>query len=646
MGRKSNAKKKNRKLKEKDFSKTEEKLEELNHDISELEKELNKNDNNSKKKNKKLSKKEKALNKLNKKLNNKESKKEKALNKKQKKKQEKQSNQNKKADQKLEKSAKKTKSIKHKLEYLLVITLLIIFAAILVVLSYLVFQRAFRPQEIAKLLPADDTIAFIEINIDKDHAQIEQTIKLLSQYPEYSIENIEKYIDNQIFSILLNTEKDRLTLEKNIKPWINRQAAFAIFKDENGEIQTAIFLEYKDKKLAEEFIETSELNAKLVNKYIVISDTDYDFNAIDKTLYKTDKYQKIKQNLPIQQIAFIYIDFDNIDNLFFQKFSFLSEQGISMLKIGPLIQSLDSEGISLFALEDEFAIQSFLKIDRELVENTKYLPSREIYQANLTKYISKDALLFWGGQNFENQIKRVFEITSKQHNSNISIVDKVLEQYTNKYFGEDIDFKNDILTLFKNEFIISLEKTEDIASYKIIFELDANQSENEIEKIDKIIHNFASVTGAFDTKIISHTLIDGTVGQEIIAIPKEIIRTEEEYKDQKIITLGTKDAEYGIYYTLIDNILILSNEKVAIKNSIDLSVTSDESIRNQSIFTNNISQALQNSDEVSYLDINQILKILFKDNENIEQYNIINSITNGRTYFNDGVVTLNYIELK
>src|SRR3989338_8734967 len=75
--------------------------------------------------------------------------------------------------------------------------LTIIMLVILVSVGYLLFQKAFRAQPIAKLLPEDDVILVLEINTNFDHNQLLKTFGLLKNNPQYSKEKLIEKIENQ-----------------------------------------------------------------------------------------------------------------------------------------------------------------------------------------------------------------------------------------------------------------------------------------------------------------------------------------------------------------------------------------------------------------------------------------------------------------
>ena len=93
-----------------------------------------------------------------------------------------------------------------------------IMLVILVSVGYLLFQKAFRAQPIAKLLPEDDVIMVLEINTNLDHNQLLKTFGLLKNHPQYSKEKLIEKIENQFI----------VDYESDLKNWFGRAAGVVV----------------------------------------------------------------------------------------------------------------------------------------------------------------------------------------------------------------------------------------------------------------------------------------------------------------------------------------------------------------------------------------------------------------------------------
>ncbi len=557
------------------------------------------------------------------------------------------------------KKAKKKKKLKIKLNRKKIFgwVFTIILLAILVSVGHLLFQKAFRAQPIAKILPAERTIALMEVNTNFEHNQSLKTFHLLRNYPEYSREKLIESIATKL----------TLDYEKEVKPWLGRAVGAAILnpKDHEEKIQTLYFIEVLNPKGARKFINQRKptknehsnyitymvegpLYSVFIDDYLVLSPQEnaiYDLidDQTNQKLYSDSKYRKIDNNLPLNKVAFLYTDFDMMNDSLFQSFEVLSENGLSMSLMEPFLNLFDAEGISLIAMNENFAIQSFLSLDPGVVDKIDYLSYQEKYTAQLANFISKDNLAFWGGENLEYQLKRIIELLAGGEESTLEVFDSLLQNYTQKYFGSDTNFSKDILPLFRNEFAFTIEKPEDKNIYKLLLELDSPQKD--AINLHEIANSFAKVGAIFEPKVVEHVLEDGTVTKEIVAIPEEVVKGESSYKETTIHELKMGTQGWGIYYTLIDDVAVIASDVEGVKSSIDTASGDLVSFRSTELFSKHVEPVLKSSDEISYFNIESLLPMFYEEDVP-GALDIIGSLSSGRNYFNDGVVTINYLHIK
>lgn len=540
--------------------------------------------------------------------------------------------------------------------------LVVIMLAILVSVGYLLFQKAFRAEPIAKLLPADSTVAVLEINTNFEHNQLNKTFNLLKNHPEYSK---EKLIEKAEKILILDYEND-------LQPWLGRQVGLALLNSgkEKGTVYDLYFAEFVSRTSLDKFLEkyrpventysgkkTYQLNTAqgsiylaFINNYLFFTSSeqaifqllDGQNGAIDK-LYSSDQYRSVNSNLPLNRTAFLFLNFDQINDGFFQHFPFLSQSGLSGAVVEPFLKTFNAEGVTLVATEENFALQSFLSLDSEISENSEYLSFQKKYTAGLADYLSQETVAFWGGENLEYQFKKILEILSGGDRSALTLFDRLLENYTWKYFGKDTDFEADLLPLVKKEFAFAIEKNNGSNIYKVLFELESPQTDT--IKIHDLASNFAALGAVFEPRVVEHKLEDGTVGKEIIAVPEEIIKNESNYGDVSINELKMGKQGWGIYYAVVDDVAIVTNDINSIKNTIDIAGGAKSGLGATATFTSNIRPVLDGSDEISYFNFEAILPLLFKQNVP-DIFKIMDSFSSGRNYFNDGVETINYLHIK
>ncbi len=536
--------------------------------------------------------------------------------------------------------------------------LVIIIIGILATIGYFIFQSAFRAKAVAKFLPAQNTVALLEVNTNFDHSQAIKAYKLLEKNPNYSkaalIKKAEEFLG--------------LNYQKDIHPWLGRVAGAAIInarEDEN--INIVYFAEHKNEGLVESTLKrlkakensydkskTYLLNEKfyltILDDYVFLSNSEQSiYELIDAQnsdiakLNNLDSYRKTENNLPLNKTAFFYMNFDQVKSGFFEYFSFLSKSGYSLENLSPFLRLFDSEGIALVAMENNFSLQSFLSLDRIVTENIEYPEVQGKYRAMLTDYVPSDVEIFWGTQNLDAELGRSLEILAAGDDNTIKIFDNVLESYASKYFGSDVGFKKDILPLFEDEFAITVRQKDKKNIYQLLVKLTSPQKDG--VKIYEIANNFTTIGALFEPKVVEHKLPDGSVGKEIIAVPEEIIKAQHPYKGFTIDELKMNKQGWGIYYSVFDDLAVVSNDLSSIQEAIDLSKKKTGSLKQSDVFTNRMDPIIKTSDEIIYMNLDNILLNLGGD-KFPELFQLFRSISSGRNYFNDGIVTISYLYLQ
>jgi hypothetical protein len=302
--------------------------------------------------------------------------------------------------------------------------LTLIMLTLLISVGFLLFNKAFKPQPIAKILPSDRVIAALEINTNFEHSQVIKTMDLLKRYPEYSKTTLLKYIET----------KFGVNYDQDLKPWLGRSIGMAFMdsQKEKGSVYELYFAEINNEQKALQFFnKNKKVNygghdvytikptayVTFINNYVFISPgEDGIYELIDAendgkpTLYDSDKYRRIDDNLPVNKVAFLYIDFEKINNGFIKYFPAISEQNMSIEVLAQFFKIFKSEGFALIALDNNFVVQSFLSLDANKMKNSEFITFKEKYKARLTDFVATDTLAFWGGKNLEYQMKRIFWI--------------------------------------------------------------------------------------------------------------------------------------------------------------------------------------------------------------------------------------------
>ncbi len=361
-------------------------------------------------------------------------------------------------------------------------------------------------------------------------------------------------------------------------------------------------------------------------------------------LYDSASYRRIDDNMPLNKAAYFFVNFNKIDGDFFQAFPFLAEKGLSAESVQPFMSLLDSEGLALVALDDKFAVQTFISLNRAILEDSKYIDFKEKYSADLTQYVDANAIAFWGGENLEYQVKRMLEALAGGDNAVIEVFDKIIQGYSQKYFGPEVNFNTDLLPLFANEFALTMEKNGEEQVYKLIVELTDPSAE--AVKIHEIADNFAEIGAVFEPKVVEYILEDGTVSKEIVAVAEAIIKEEVIYQGTTIYELKMGKQDWVIAYSIIDNVAIIATDTQGIKSAIDAKNGEISSLKTSDTYSKLIAPVLKHSDEVSYFNMEELLPTMFEGEILPPMLGLVSSLSSGKSYFDDGITSINYLRIK
>jgi len=536
--------------------------------------------------------------------------------------------------------------------------LVLIMLSILISVGFLLFSKAFKATQIAKTLPDKNVILSMELNTNFEHKQVIKAENLLVKYPDFSRDGLQKYVESKL----------SVNFESDIKPWVGRSIGFAyINSNKSAEvINEYYFAEVLSRPNAELFLNKNNTKTEykdydiytLQNGSFATFMDDYVFMTFGKdalqelidlketsgALYDSPKYRRIDDNLPINKVAFVYIDFSNITNNFLRKISYISESGMSLELVSPLVKLFDADGLAIIATDTNFVLQNFLSLNRAELKDNKYIVFDTKYQGDLLQYLSPDALIFWGSQNLEYQVGRISEVLSGGNDGSDLLFDNIIQTYTQKYFGLDTNFKSDILPLLSDEFAFDLTREKGENVYTVLVKLV--DKEKDVTTLQNLTDKFITVGGILEPKIVEHTLIDGTLAREVIAVPEAITRTEEIYNDHRIVSIKVGSQPWGIYHAVVDDISILSNNLESLKNKIDIINGDKKGVTSTIIYENQISPLLQSADEISFVNLTKVIPLFFNSRNVPPALNTLESISSGTNYFNDGIVTINYLDIR
>ncbi len=575
----------------------------------------------------------------------------------------------------MSKKRSKTKKTLHEREIFkrkfagLIIGLIGIFLLLFVV--FYSVSRFLRPADLASLLPEDSTIALAQFNIDPKHEQVQRFYNSLNQYEVFHPNSIRNLIN----------EKFDLNYEEQAEHWINRQAGFALMEknQQEGEFEVVFFVETKDKNETKNFLESRGLASKddylitdeyngseiyryalsqtfnfaFINNYLVLADNEDVIKSIvdasnnsDKRLEANDKYQKVRQNLPISCITFAYADIDKFINFLKQNERFMSDKGRQLLAFEPFLNIYEAFGITGIVEDKSMAVQTFTLLNSEYLNNRELINFDKKFRANSLELLPRNVKFYAGGLNLKQQFQRYSEVFGMGGEVSYLIFEGALNALKTQYFGEEIDLEEDLYPLLQGEYLLAVTGENESRATTFILELSDPIGDSGV--IDNIAESFIRKSAFLSPKIVTVELEDGTVSEEIQTVPEEITKSEEEHRGYLVNVLNIGNQNWGVYYIVLDDRLVITTKAETIKNIIDLFVDSSESFMTSDVNKTNIQPVLRTADEVVFFDLDYMFNNIITEKPEwlIPYLEPFKYLSIGKNYFKDGISTINYIKIK
>lgn len=558
------------------------------------------------------------------------------------------------------------------------LTLIGLFA--LTFIGYFLFTKFFRPQPLAELLPAEQSLAFLEVNIDSTDYQPKQFLELLKNHPVYQRDNLIKLFD---FIAPFDYSKD-------LEPWLGRKVGAAllnvpspadgnVLRSSRSTLKWAFFIETRDysktldsiKSIAmtrqkEEIVSQDYKNITVysfkfshsfqfafLNNYLAASDNQETLYALidsytgGKTkLADTPSYQKVSNNLPHGGIAFGYLDVKGYVGAMAADPSFISQKGRYLGSLKPYLNMFNAIGLSIFADKDKFTAQTFTAINVENGQDKGYVTFADKYQGSLLSLIDETPVFLAGGRDLSMEINRLEQILADGSKNNPLLLSSMLEMQKQKYFGKAVSLKDDVYPLFNGEYLFSIANTFSDPQFTLL--LTMGDPIKDPERVTRLVNEFLRTGGILTPHIQNVTLPDGTVGQEIVSAPEKLSRSDEDYNGENITVIKIGDTGYFIYLAQVKNRAIVTTSHDTAKKIVDrINGKLTYSFATTDLYKKDLVPMLRSADEVFDIQLGALTEALgLNDNQLLKPYLLpFTNLTVSKNYFTDGVSTIYFLRV-
>jgi|GEM_PF-4542970 len=412
---------------------------------------------------------------------------------------------------------------------------------VLTIFSIFYWQKITAGEKLAKLLPADRTLAFLEFNLDPSRTETVELQKLLAQNP--LVQGQFNYLMSlaphgdlfwQWFSgrggvaILSNAQGQALenvlflqkTNQEKTLNWINE-----LVLDPKNDV--VLDEDYYGQKLLS-FRSGQTYNLMLTSDYLVLAENRDNLKLIAETisgnhlrLHQVPSYNQLISALPDQNILFLYLDRDKILSILSHNSQFLSGRLAQLKLYFPFLQLFSTEAIAM-KLEYNDQNKPILVAKHLSLFNQSKFPSPNLfatdysYQGNLEYLLPEGAFFKAGGVNLldqKNKLQAYFHNNSTVYDLLFSGVISGLRDNLQSP-GKKIDLDQNFFPLFPKEYLLFAQMGEAKPELGLIFQ--SENTANDLLKLKPLLQSFGPKLAAiFDSQVTPITLPDGTEGNEL-----------------------------------------------------------------------------------------------------------------------------------
>lgn len=540
---------------------------------------------------------------------------------------------------------------------------------VLLFIAVLLVNKFFRAQSLAELVPADTTIGFFEMDTDMESGQIKQLAELLKQYPAYQPPALITAF-NQFFTV---------DYQRDVAPWLGRKAGVALvqFPSQPNDMTPIFFIETKDRQKALDFFQSRILKNSsddllvepyngydfytyrlsqpysffFLDHYVVLATNRQilrELSDVQKSskplLAGEDNFRKIANNLPQGGLGFGYVNIARFFDALVKNPAYTTQKARELLLFQPFLRLFAAKGISVSVQERGLQFQIFSSLDQNELQGATYLAYSDKYQGRLLSLADQGTLFLFGGHDLLKELNRLDEIFTAGTKTSSMLFQGVLEAQKQKYLGKDISLTEDIYPLLKGEYLATV--SGDFSRPEITVLMQLTDKNSDLLRLEKIANAFIKVSAVFQPKIQEVTLPDGTRGQEVVASPEQVTRTDEAYEGVNVTTLHIGTSGMAVYYAVVDNTLLLNTSSDGIHRLIDRALgKKNDGLKNSPEFQSMIAPIFGSADEVLQLKIQPLVDMLGLRKSEIGKVLGLylapfQSVSSTKNFFHDGISEL------
>jgi hypothetical protein len=362
---------------------------------------------------------------------------------------------------------------------------------ILTIIGNFIWEKYWFKGNLAAFLPAEQTLALAELNLDPNAADYQQLRAIASNSPFFNFQLIEQTLAAQIPNY------------EQFKPLFHGRLGFALLNNQNSH-QPIIFLEYKDRQQVMDALNSSLLtgqpdqlieqkihgfslfsfqlgqsySALLLDKYLVISPSLSSLQLIAETsagqrpnLKKSSSYQQVISSLPEQNLLIIFLDSQKLWSSFLSNGEFLALHLNQLQTYLPFLKILSSEGISVRVENNQLIAQQLSLVNNEYLNGQPFLQFAQPFSANLISALKTPATFVYTGHGLYDEYNALKSIYSQKSSVDKLVFEGQIQQLKNNFFPDSSGFENLLLPLLNNQYLLYLDYSTPTPRFAFALEL-------------------------------------------------------------------------------------------------------------------------------------------------------------------------------
>ncbi len=415
--------------------------------------------------------------------------------------------------------------------------LLSLFSILILVFITFFFSKSWFSGNFAEYLPADQTVAFMEIDLDSKSPAVQNLWKFFSKsdlikplqldiyssyiVPDYS--NLKPLLQSKFGVAFLSINKNLVPVYYfKLKSGQNITKALTAFQIPNNtpNLETRI----NGQKLIS-FSGGNNLKVLEFNNSLIVSDNLAALDLISKVasdqslaLHNSPIYNQTASSITDQNLVFIYLDQRILDHHLLANQNYLNQNFKMLARFLPLFKVAKATALAIKISPDRLTLMSVTSIDSTLTKNKPLLNFPEPYQGKLIGLLGPNHAVLLGGRNLQYEYQRLSNLYHSRSNLDQAIFQGEMKSLFNHIFPENVSLSTDLLPLLQNEYVFAIDFNKR-PSFTFISKLSDPSDFIKWENLlQKLIPKFARLSPV----MVNVTLPDGTTGKSLVAKPDSI----------------------------------------------------------------------------------------------------------------------------